>query len=132
MNQSINTDSKNSKEQQQKYRLGTVSIKILRGLNRFYGHNINPHLVFFTRKKGLNILLLYLRILDVQRLLDFPIRQTFDATLVAYCGHIEELCHYAGGRGRLDGTHVYFCLKWTHRTIITPNFGVKHITVSLS
>ena len=27
MNQSINTDSKNSKEPQQKYRLGTVSIK---------------------------------------------------------------------------------------------------------
>ena len=36
MNQSINTDSKNSKEPQQKYRLGTVSIKILGGLNRFY------------------------------------------------------------------------------------------------
>ena len=36
MNQSINTDSKNSKEPQQKYRLGTVSIKILKGLNRFY------------------------------------------------------------------------------------------------
>ena len=32
MNQSINTDSKNSKEPQQKYRLGTVSIKILGGL----------------------------------------------------------------------------------------------------
>ena len=31
MNQSINTDSKNSKEPQQKYRLGTVSIKILVG-----------------------------------------------------------------------------------------------------
>ena len=31
MNQSINTDSKNSKEPQQKYRLGTVSIKILGG-----------------------------------------------------------------------------------------------------
>ena len=29
MNQSINTDSKNIKEPQQKYRLGTVSIKIL-------------------------------------------------------------------------------------------------------
>ena len=37
MNQSINTDSKNSKEPQQKYRLGTVSIKILGGLNQFYG-----------------------------------------------------------------------------------------------
>ena len=36
MNQSINTDSKNSKEPQQKYRLGTVSIKLLGGLNRFY------------------------------------------------------------------------------------------------
>ena len=36
MNQSINTDSKNSKEPQQKYRLGTVSIKILGGLNQFY------------------------------------------------------------------------------------------------
>ena len=36
MNQSINTDSKNSKEPQQEYRLGTVSIKILGGggLNR--------------------------------------------------------------------------------------------------
>ena len=32
MNQSINTDSKNIKEPQQKYRLGTVSIKILGGL----------------------------------------------------------------------------------------------------
>ena len=37
MNQSINTDSKNSKKPQQKYRLGTVSIKILGGINRFYG-----------------------------------------------------------------------------------------------
>ena len=34
MNQSINIDNKNSKEPQQKYRLGTVSIKILGGLNR--------------------------------------------------------------------------------------------------
>ena len=34
MKQSINTDSKNSKEPQQKYRLGTVSIKILGGLNQ--------------------------------------------------------------------------------------------------
>ena len=42
MNQSINTDSKNSKEPQQKYRLGTVSIKILGGLNRFYGHPTSP------------------------------------------------------------------------------------------
>ena len=37
MNQSINTDSKNSKEPQQKYRLGTVSIKILGGLTGFTG-----------------------------------------------------------------------------------------------
>ena len=42
MNQSINTESKNSKEPQQKYRLGTVSIKILGGLNRFYGHPTSP------------------------------------------------------------------------------------------
>ena len=42
MNQSINTDSKNSKEPKQKYRLGTVSIKILGGLNRFYGRPTSP------------------------------------------------------------------------------------------
>ena len=42
MNQSINTDSKNSKEPQQKYRLGTVSIKILGGLNRFYRRPTSP------------------------------------------------------------------------------------------
>ena len=42
MNQSINTDSKNSKEPQQKYRLGTVSIKILGALNRFYGRLTSP------------------------------------------------------------------------------------------
>ena len=42
MNQSINTDSKNSKEPHQKYRLGTVSIKILGGLNRFYGRPTSP------------------------------------------------------------------------------------------
>ena len=42
MNQSINTDSKNSKEPQQKYHLGTVSIKILGGLNQFYGHPTSP------------------------------------------------------------------------------------------
>ena len=42
MNQSINTDSKNSKEPQQKYRLGMVSIKILGGLNRFYGRPTSP------------------------------------------------------------------------------------------
>ena len=43
MNQSINTDSKNSKEPQQKYRLGTVSIKKLGGLNRFYGRPTSPN-----------------------------------------------------------------------------------------
>ena len=42
MNQSINTNSKNSKEPQQKYRLGTVSIKILGGLNRFYRRLTSP------------------------------------------------------------------------------------------
>ena len=42
MNKSINTDSKNSKEPQQKYRLGTVSIKILGGLNRFYRRLTSP------------------------------------------------------------------------------------------
>ena len=42
MNQSINTVSKNSKEPQQKYRLGTVSIKILGGLNRFYRRLTSP------------------------------------------------------------------------------------------
>ena len=42
MNQSISTDSKNGKEPQQKYRLGTVSIKILGGLNRFYGRPTSP------------------------------------------------------------------------------------------
>ena len=40
MNQSINTDSKNSKEPQQKYRPGTVIIKILGGLNRFKAPNL--------------------------------------------------------------------------------------------
>ena len=42
MNQNINIDSKNSKEPQQKYRLGTVSIKILGGLNRFYRRLTSP------------------------------------------------------------------------------------------
>ena len=42
MNQSINTDSKNSKEPQQKYRLGAVSIKIMGGLNRFYRRLTSP------------------------------------------------------------------------------------------
>ena len=42
MNQSINTDSKNSKEPQQKYRLGTVSIKTLGGLNRLHRRPTSP------------------------------------------------------------------------------------------
>ena len=42
MNQSINTDSKNIKEPQQKYRLGTVSTKTLGGLNRFYRRPTSP------------------------------------------------------------------------------------------
>ena len=51
MNQSINTDSKNSKEPQQKYRLGTVSIKILGGLNRFYSSSYQTEFQkYFNRK----------------------------------------------------------------------------------
>ena len=50
MNQSINTDSKNSKEPQQKYRLGTVSIKILGGLNRFYGRPTSPSASIMAQK----------------------------------------------------------------------------------
>ena len=46
MNQSINTDSKNSKEPQQKYRLGTVSIKKLGGLNRFYGKTVSLEMLY--------------------------------------------------------------------------------------
>ena len=72
----------------------------------------------------------------MQRLLDFPICQIFDATLVAYCGHIEEFCLYAGGGGGVlgvcvDSTHVYCCLKWTHRTIITLNFQTHHCKLEL-
>ena len=58
MNQSINTDNKNSKEPQQKYRLGTVSIKILGGLKpvlavqhlrfRKSGLFLNPRMVKMT------------------------------------------------------------------------------------
>ena len=49
MNQSINTDSKNSKEPQQKYRLGTVSIKILGGLNWFYRRLTSPSAIFYIQ-----------------------------------------------------------------------------------
>ena len=41
MNQSKNTYSK-SKEPQLKYRLGTIRIKILGGLNQFYGYQTSP------------------------------------------------------------------------------------------
>ena len=51
MNQSINTDSKNSKEPQQKYRLGTVSIKILGGLNRFYRRLTSPSAPIMAQNK---------------------------------------------------------------------------------
>ena len=54
MNQSINTDSKNSKEPQQKYRLGTVSIKILGGLNRFYRRLTSPSASIMTQNIQLN------------------------------------------------------------------------------
>ena len=56
MNQSINTDSKNSKEPQQKYRLGTVRIKILGGgggLNRFYRRLTSPSNLLFPRLKSI-------------------------------------------------------------------------------
>ena len=53
MNQSINTDSKNSKEPQQKYRLGTVSIKILGGLNRFCESDARPTGVQLKREATL-------------------------------------------------------------------------------
>ena len=49
MNQTINTDSKNCKEPQQKYRLGTVSIKILGGLNRFYRRLTSPSAFIMAR-----------------------------------------------------------------------------------
>ena len=42
LNQSINTDSKNSKEPQQKHRLGTVSIKTPGGPNWPHGHPTPP------------------------------------------------------------------------------------------
>ena len=49
MNQSINTDSKNSKEPQQKYRPGTVSIKYWGALNRFYGRPTSPSASVMTQ-----------------------------------------------------------------------------------
>ena len=65
MNQSINTGSKNSKEPQQKYRLGTVSIKILGGLDRFYRRLTSPsasimaqNIQLFGPRGGFKILLL--------------------------------------------------------------------------
>ena len=53
MNQSINTDSKNSKEPQQKYRLGTVSIKILGGLD--VGNIVPPFAKKKEKKKGTRV-----------------------------------------------------------------------------
>ena len=52
MNQIINTDSKNSKEPQQKYRIGTVSIKILGGLNRFYRRLTSPSASIMAQNKA--------------------------------------------------------------------------------
>ena len=54
MNQSINTDSKNIKEPQQKYRLGTVSIKILGGLNQKSknGASVSAVLALFNCSSG--------------------------------------------------------------------------------
>ena len=49
----LNTDSKNSKEPQQKYRLGTVSIKILGGLNLFYEHPTSPSASIMAQNKQL-------------------------------------------------------------------------------
>ena len=48
----------------------------------------------------------------MQRLLDFPIRQTFDATLVAYCGHSEE--RWLGGGGEGEGLAGGGCWCQTH------------------
>ena len=39
----------NSKKPQQKYRLGTVSIKILGGLNRFMGTQPRPHILLYDK-----------------------------------------------------------------------------------
>ena len=43
-------EQSNSKEPQQKYRLGTVSIKILGGLNRFYGYPTSPSASIMAQK----------------------------------------------------------------------------------
>ena len=58
MNQSINTDSKNSKEPQQKYRLGTFSIKIGGGggLNRFSSYfKLNLVLIWYDDRVNLQV-----------------------------------------------------------------------------
>ena len=55
MNQSINTDSKNSKEPQQKYRLGTVSIKTTEKMVSVSSVSKHDHLILlinFKWKKG--------------------------------------------------------------------------------
>ena len=64
MNQSINTDSKNSKETQQKYRLGTVSIKILGGLNRFYDRDLDLKSVTLILRSCTGIGMILHKILD--------------------------------------------------------------------
>ena len=66
----------------------------------------------------------------MQRLLDFPIHRTFDATLVANCGHIEELCLYAGGGVGGGGVGWHPCLLLPQMD--PQNHYIKHIIVSLS
>ena len=45
----------NSKEPQQKYRLGTVSIKILNGLNRFYGIPTSPSVFVMVMAQNIQL-----------------------------------------------------------------------------
>ena len=61
MNQSINTDSKNSKEPQKKYHLGMVSIKILGGKQLWPQRYRPPPNFYGPRPWGPN----YLNIVDV-------------------------------------------------------------------
>ena len=73
MNQSINTDSKNSKEPQQKYRLGTVSIKILGGLDLDASYVTYPRLIPLKNDTYISNFPVYLKeipplLLDVETL----------------------------------------------------------------
>ena len=84
----------------------------------------------------------------MQRLLDFPIRQTFDATLVAYCGHIEELCLYAGeivsewnsvvGEGGLGNCMSVMRQTWQKCSFLRRNrgssvlFGIRTLPLTAS